>query len=107
MDKLKKREEKQQFIENLKAMRRYDLISLCIKQYKRLTRLSEICDVEDVYLMIKELQDLQTSLEAKKRLIWNTTQEIHAELDKRGIEHTKTLCLSSSLRLLLKDINKE
>lgn len=75
---------REEYCDMLSTMDRNKLIRECAKLDKKLRKLSEICDVQDVIATLNENQDLVKRLERKEQEIRNLKQAIWDEFEKIG-----------------------
>lgn len=86
----------------LKGMDRASLLYECNKMRMRLDKLSEICDVEDVYTALKEQSYAEYQLQKQNEAIEKAIKWMRNELFKRGIKTSKNIGLEALTERLIK-----
>lgn len=94
-------EEAPNFYQKLRSMKRYDLIKLCDKQHRRLERLAQICDVEDVFNALQEQVLAQLRVERRDKQIGYAKDYMSACLEKKGIKSEKWMSLKQLTDLMI------
>lgn len=74
----------QEYWDELCGMSKVQVMQECVKMKKKLCKLSEICDVQDVIATLNENQDLVKKLEVKEKEIRDLKQAIWDEFEKIG-----------------------
>ena len=74
----------EEYWDKLSGMSKVQVMQECVKMKKRLCKLSEICDTQDVIATLSENQDLVKRLERKEQEVRDLKQAIWDEFEKIG-----------------------
>lgn len=74
----------EEYWDKLSGMSRVQVMQECVKMKKKLCKLSDICDVNDVISTLNENQDLVKRLERKEQEVRDLKQAMWDEFEKIG-----------------------
>lgn len=98
----------EEYWDKLSGMSKVQVMQECVKMKKKLCKLSEICDVDDVISTLNENQDLIKRLNVKEHEIEKLKEAIYNEFEILGIKRpAPSEKPAKMLKYLVKVLKKE